>query len=282
MALVTWAFVLLILLIVVILLVVKVTRGTTEVIAPPVAPAPGAVVQDVATVPSLVFNTVGAPAPVGPLPVALSGQPPLLLDGRAGVVYVGSEFCPYCAAERWALVVALDRFGTFRHLGATTSSSAEAFPGLATFSFVGTTYRSRYLAWSATEEYGPVLSPTAPAGFPPLRPPPPLARTLMRRYGSGPAAGATLPFIDIGNRVLVEGADTGFSPGALQGLSMSQIAGDLSEPTSPVAQVIVGAANELTAALCTTTNEKPTRVCHSAGVRAGATRLGLGRPRNPS
>jgi hypothetical protein len=274
MALVTWAFVLLVLVIVVVLLVVKVTRGTTAAVPAPVAPAPGSVVQAAATVPALVLNTVGAPAAVGPLPVVLTGQPPLLLHGRAGVVYVGTEFCPYCAAVRWALVVALSRFGTFSHLGETVSSQYEAFPELQTFSFEGATYRSRSVALSATEEYGPALTATWPAGFPLLHHPPALAAALMKRYAPA-TGGATLPFVDIGNRVLVSGADIGFSPGALEGVSMAQIASDLSEPTSPVAEAVLGAANELTAAVCAATHETPAKVCRSAGVRAGAIRLGL-------
>ena len=56
---------------------------------------------------------------------------------------------------------------------------------------------------------------------------------------------------------------------------MSQIAADLSDPTSPVANAVLGAANEITAAICTTTGEKPGPVCTSPGVRAGALRLGL-------
>ena len=270
MALVTWAIVVLVLLIVVVLVVVKVTRGTTAVVPPPVTLAPGSVVQQTASVPEAVFATVGAPAPDGPLPVVVSKQPALDLDGRPAVVYVGSEFCPYCAAARWPLVVALSRFGSFDHLGATSSSGDEAFPDLQTFSFDGATYHSRYVSLSAVEEYGQPLDTTAPAGFPLLRHPTALDQTLMRRYD-----GATLPFIDIGNRVLAEGAAIGFSPATLQGVSMAQIASDLSDPTSPVGQAIVGAANELTAAICATTGQRPTRVCRSPGVRAGAVRLGL-------
>jgi hypothetical protein len=211
----------------------------------------------------------------------LNGQPPLISEGRAEVVYVGSEFCPYCAAVRWALVVALSRFGTFGHLGQTRSSGAEVFPGLETFSFDGAVFHSRYLSWSADEEYGPSLDSTVPAGFRYLHRPSPQARALMARYAGagngtgGDGAGATLPFVDIGNRVLIEGAGIGFSPGTLQGMSMDQIAADLSQPTSPVADAVVGAANEITAAVCATTNQAPARVCRSAGVRAGAARLGL-------
>jgi len=269
MALVTWAFILLVLLIVAVLLVVKVTRGTATVVPPPVAPAPEQIVQAAATVPPLAFDTVGAPAPDGPAPVVLSGQPPLVIDGHPAVVYVGSEFSPYCAAVRWALVVALSRFGTFGHLGATSSSSFEVFPQVQTFSFDGATYRSRYLSWSAVEEYGQVLASRVPAGFPQLHHPTPRAQYLMRRYGS------TMPFVDIGNRVLIEGAGIGFSPGALQEVPMGQIAADLSDPTTTVAQDVLGTANEMAAAICTTTGGKPRSVCRSSGVRAGALRLGL-------
>jgi len=33
------------------------------------------------------------------------------------VVYIGAEYCPYCAVERWPLIVALNRFGTLTNLG---------------------------------------------------------------------------------------------------------------------------------------------------------------------
>jgi hypothetical protein len=87
--------------------------------------------------------------------------------------------------------------------------------------------------------------------------------------------GTGLPFVDIGNRVLIEGAGIGFSPGTLQGISLGQIATDLSDPTSPVAQAVLGGANEISAAICATDGARPRSVCRSPGVRAGALRLGL-------
>jgi len=280
MALFTWAFVVLILVIVLVLLVVKITRASAPTPTPAsVAMAPAAVVRAALTVPAPAFDTVGAPASTGPDPTVLAGQPPLVVHGRPAVVYVGAEFCPFCAAERWALVVALGRFGTFSDLGSTISSQNQVFAELPSFSFVGSGYRSRYVSFSATEEYGAALDTTAPAGFPPLAPAPALAEALMKRYGSDPAstpgAVAALPFVDIGNRLLVEGAAIGFSPGLLQGLPMDQIATDLSDPTTAVAEAVLGAANEMTAAICTTTGGRPGAVCTSPGVRAGALRLGL-------
>jgi hypothetical protein len=269
MALFTWAFVVLVLVIVVVLLIVKVTRGPAIVPTTSASSAPAEVVREAATVPKTAFDLVGAPTPSGPVPTVLAGQAPLTVDGKPAVVYVGAEFCPYCAAERWALVVAMSRFGHFSHLGATTSSAYEVFPELPTFSFMGTTYTSRYLSFSSTEEYGQALASTAPAGFPGLSPAGSAAQKLMTQYGR------TLPFVDIGNRLLAQGADIGFSPGTMQGLSMQQIAADLSVPTSPVAQSVLGAANSLTAGICATTGGKPGPVCRSAGVRAAAGRLGL-------
>jgi len=277
MALVTWVFVVLVLLIVVVLLVVKITRGTTTVTPPPVAPASSGVVQATTSIPSVVYDTVGAPPAADPGEAVLSGQPTVSIGGRPAVVFVGAEFCPYCAAERWALVAALGRFGSFSHLGATTSSEAEVFPGTSTFSFDGTIYRSRYVTFAAAEEYGDRLSATAPAGFPKLRDPTPVEWALIKRYDTEPfvPGTGTLPFVDVDNRLVVSGAGIGFSPGVLQGKSMSQIAADLSEPTNADTQAVLGAANKLSAAICVATGGQPASVCRTPGVQAGASRLGL-------
>ena len=45
--------------------------------------------------------------------------PALTADGKPEVLYVGAEYCPFCAAERWPVVVALSRFGTWSGLSAT-------------------------------------------------------------------------------------------------------------------------------------------------------------------
>jgi hypothetical protein len=284
MALITWAFVLLVLLIVVVLLVLKVTQGSTTVSAPPVSPAPQDVVRSATSVPTFAFNQSGAPAGQEPQPEVLSGQPRLIIGGNPAVVFVGGEFCPYCAAERWALVVALGRFGTFSKLGATSSSDYEIFPSTATFSFDGSSYHSQYVTLSATEQYGQEPSTRAPAGFPELNSLSPLDQFLLKRYGDtysdgkpGNGVTATLPFVDVDNRLVVTGAAVGFSPSLLQGSSLGKIAGELSHPSDPVSAAILGESNLLSAAICSATGEQPTAVCDSPGVEAGDSRLGLAR-----
>jgi len=85
----------------------------------------------------------------------------------------------------------------------------------------------------------------------------------------------TFPFVDVDNRLVVSGSGIGFSPGVLQGKSMSQIATDLTKPTNADTQAVLGAANTLSAEICAATGGRPVAVCTSPGVRAGASRLGL-------
>ncbi|HTZ09953.1 MAG TPA: DUF929 family protein [Acidimicrobiales bacterium] len=276
MALVTGAFVVLILVLVVLLVVVKVTRGTTTVQPPAVTPAPETVVKAVTSVPAADFDAVGAPEAGQPEETTLAGQPPLATGGLPTVVFVGAEFCPYCAAERWAVVAALGRFGTFRHLGATASSGDDVFPDTPTFTFEGTAYRSRYVAFEAVERYKDAPSTTDPPGFPPLHGLDAGEVDLLRRYdGSSGQQAAVLPFVDVDDKLVVSGAGIGFSPALFQGLSMVQVADDLSQPSSAVAQAVLGAANRLSAAVCAATGGTPASVCESSGVEAGARRLGL-------
>ena len=71
--------------------------------------------------------------------------------GKPAIVFVSEESCPFCAAERWSLAVALSRFGTWSHLGATTSSATDVYPNTATLSFRTAVYRSTELTLRATE-----------------------------------------------------------------------------------------------------------------------------------
>ncbi|MGC1183573.1 MAG: DUF929 family protein, partial [Candidatus Dormiibacterota bacterium] len=79
------------------------------------------------SVPGTTLAAVGLPASVSPptkvTPIASTAA----TDGA--VVYVGAEFCPYCALQRWALLVALSKFGTFTNLSnAVYSSSTDIYP----------------------------------------------------------------------------------------------------------------------------------------------------------
>ena len=78
------------------------------------------------------------------------------------------------------------------------------------------------------------------------------------------------------NRYVLTGA--AFTPGALTGMTQNQIAGYLTEPASPLTQAMVSAANEISASICSVDNEMPGDVCHSHGVLAADTALGITLP----
>ena len=90
----------------------------------------------------------------------------------------------------------------------------------------------------------------------------------MKKYDTE----GSIPFLDIANRYVITGSS--FSPQLLQGLSRSQIAADLSNPDSAVAQAIDGAANDITAAISTVTGNQPSSVGSSATIAAIAQKLG--------
>jgi hypothetical protein len=222
------------------------------------------VVAAVAGVPASVLDQVGAGTVASP-PKALTG-PPLTADGKPRVLYVGAEYCPYCAAERWSLAVALSRFGTLTGLGATSSSPTDVYPNTATLSFHGAGYRSDVLSLTAKE-----IESNQPSGngYAPLDTLDPADATLFRDVGQG-----AFPFIDIGGRYAISGAS--YDPTVLQGRSRAQIAAALSDPASPIAKGVDGTANVITAALCRLTANQPGGVCTSAGVTAAAKLLPAG------
>jgi hypothetical protein len=51
-----------------------------------------------------------------PIGANVSGAPLLLVGGKPSVTYLGAISCVYCGENRWAMALALSRFGGFQHL----------------------------------------------------------------------------------------------------------------------------------------------------------------------
>jgi hypothetical protein len=236
-----------------------------------------AMVTALTRVPASVFDTVGIDAPATPLvaPSVLTGQPPLDSMGKPEVLYIGAEFCPFCGAERWALIVALSRFGNFATLTNMQSAQLSVFPALQTFSFVGSTYSSKYVSFTGVELYSDAVD--AHGAFTRIAALSPDQSELLERFGTAPGRGGnsgSYPFVDVGNTLVT--STSGFSPGVIVGQSQSTIANAVSQPTNPIGQAIVASANYLTAGICQATHEQPGPVCSSKGTRSAAQALGLG------
>ncbi|MGI3780411.1 MAG: DUF929 family protein [Janthinobacterium lividum] len=261
----------LVVLVVAALVVVKVTGVTDRSAAPPAVAGTAAdqVVAAVTAVPAATLDQVGAGS--GVTPPKRIDAPALTADGKPRVLYVGAEYCPYCAAERWAVVVAMSRFGTYSGLGQTASAAHDVFPSTPTLSFHGSSYTGGTVAFTGVETESNTVSGS---GYAPLDSLSAADEQVFSTYNAPPYvdSAGSIPFVDIGGKYLVSGAS--FTPQVLHGLTHEQVAAALSDPTSPVAQSVDGAANVITAAVCSTTQQQPAAVCGAAGVQAAARTLG--------
>ena len=208
------------------------------------ARAPAAVVGQATAVPLSIIARTNQGATATPLhPVAAAG-PALTIQGKPAIVFVSEESCPFCAAERWALVVALSHFGTWSDLGATRSSATDVYPSTATFSFRTAHFSSAEITLRTTELADNLGKP--------LQPETGLDAKLIGVYDVPPFVNSAdqsgaVPFLDIANRFVLAGAQ--YNPQVLAGLSAAQIAGQLRNPSSPVAQAIDGSAKVIVTAI---------------------------------
>ncbi|HVT75617.1 MAG TPA: DUF929 family protein [Acidimicrobiales bacterium] len=235
---------------------------------PAAQPAPSALVRQVTSVPTSAFDTVGA-GDVQHWPSALLA-PAEVRDGKPVVLYVGAEYCPYCAAQRWAMITALSRFGTFAHLSTTHSSSTDVYASTPTFTFHGSTFTSDYLVFEPVETAGNELSGGT---YPPLETPTAHQEQVVQAYDAPPLTDTrgAIPFLFIGGKYGVSGAM--YDPRLFAGKRHGDIASALRDPSSKIARSVLAAANGLSAAICATTGDQPASVCSSAGVVAARANL---------
>jgi hypothetical protein len=238
-------------------------------------PVPSSLLSTLTTLPAAISNEVGATSPVSPITAPTpTGAGSIWVGhshGETGlpvVFFYGAEFAPYAAAERWPVIVALSRFGTFGPIGMMQSSGSAAPPGIETFTFSETTFSSRWVDLQSVERYSN-MDPTG-SGYTPLQNLTAHQAAAVAFYDSSTSS---FPMLDIANRYVLVGSS--FTPSILAGQSQAQIAADLAYPTSPLTQAIVASANELTATICAVTGQRPTKVCSAKGVVEAAAKLKL-------
>jgi uncharacterized protein DUF929 len=241
-------------------------RLITEVTTVPVdTAAPAGFISGAAGPPATPPSPAGAPAyapntVTGPgAPASVSG-PPLTDAGKPEVLYVATGYCPYCAAENWALIVALSRFGQFTGLTTSRSPQFEDVPPIDTWSFYGSSYTSRYLAFVPVETRSNVLvSPKANKGDAASY------RVLQRLtaaeqavFGKYDNHGST-PFIDFADQAVQTGS--GILANLVAGNTWQQLAGDLRHPETLEGATLLNEADTLTAELCSLTGGRPAAAC---------------------
>ena len=228
--------------------------------APPVISATSAslVISKITSLPATELEQVGAGS-ANNLIKKVSGTPLTGPGGKPEVFYLGAEYCPYCAAERWPMIIALSRFGAFSGLQTTTSSSTDIYPNTPTFTFRSATFTSDYIDFESVE--------TTDRNQNALQTPTSQQQALVSKYDTS----NSIPFVDFGNRYAFAGAM--YTPDTLGGMSWQQVADALQQPGSTQAKAILGSANLITAAVCALTGQQPAAVCSGPAIQSIEARL---------
>ncbi|HTW99840.1 MAG TPA: DUF929 family protein [Acidimicrobiales bacterium] len=197
------------------------------------------------------------------------------------VVFVGAEFCPYCAVDRYALILGLSRFGTFHDLKVTTSGSSDG--DIETFSFLGSSYTSPYLTFTPyeDEDRSRQTLDAPPKDIMDLW----LEQTLAAAGSEGEGG---YPYANFGGKYVLadfpSGMDNteetlGGEAGTGSGITRGQIVAGIHNPDSTYAATIgassiLSEANFVDAAVCSVDGGMPANVCTASGVKAAAAIVG--------
>ncbi len=217
-----------------------------------------AATKDITNVPATTLTSVGTGSlSSSGLPIKPITGKALTAGGKPEMLYIGAEYCPYCAAMRWSMAVALSRFGTFGPLKGIHSSATDVYPNTPTLTFYKQKYTSPYLTFTPVENLTvqkKLLQPVSKS-----------QQALWSLYGTTNGS-VGYPFIDFGNKVALYGPL--YVPTMLHGLTWAQVASKLKNPNDPVAQAVDGAANYITASICKMTGDKPASVCSAPQIKS--------------
>ena len=229
-------------------------------------PVSSTVLNELSGVSMSTLNQVGKPSSVNS-PTSISASP-LTLNGKPEVLYMGAEYCPYCAAERWAVIVALDKFGNFTGIQYMESTSTDVFPSTPTYTFVGATYTSNYITFVTVEQEDRNGNPLQTAASD--------ETSLLTSYDTCATTGQNggIPFIDFANSYVVN-CGSQYSPAALRvgdtatgaAYNWTQIAPQLNNASSIFARNIDGTANTIISAICKVDGNAPSSVCSQSAAQ---------------
>jgi hypothetical protein len=158
------------------------------------------------------------------------------------------------------LLVALGRFGTFTGVNEIRSANYPPIPPLDSWTFYGSSYSSEYLTFVPVEMrsnvlVSPAADPLKATSYRLLQTLTPAQRVLVNRADK---ANFT-PFTDFGGQAVMIGSP--FFTQMLEHLTWGQLISALRARRGAAAQEVIGAADYLTAELCTLTRDRPATAC---------------------
>ena len=175
---------------------------------------------------------------------------PIRRGGKLLMFFMGAEYCPYCAAERWAIVRSLQKFGQWEGLKQTISAARdEPFLNLPTYDFTKATYTSPHIEFVARE--------IKDREFRPLQKLLKTEEKLVHKFNPK----KEIPFLLVGGRFAQLGS--GFPPKIFIGHTFRQTETELKKVESDIRKTIDEEANIISALLCL--SGLPPELCKDTG-----------------
>ena len=181
---------------------------------------------------------------------------PVTVEKKSYFLYVGGQFCPFCAAERWSLVKALSRFGTWSGLSSDQSSDgsvvAEPFLNIPTYNFINAKYKSDYISFAHKEtadRQGRLIKREELTDF-------------EKQWNDKYNPRGTVPFLFLGGKYVQVSA--GYSPALLTGKNFEEVKRNIDQNNTSEAYVLAinKEADIITAYLCKATGNQPASICN--------------------
>ena len=204
-------------------------------------------------VPENLSNDIGIGTAYNDTITILYNKSALNANGKPEILYMGAEYCPFCAAERWAMIIALSRFGNFSDVHFMTSSASDYSPSTPTFTFYNSTYTSPYITFVAVEQ---TTNEPSVLGYVTLQQPTQQELDLQNNYNKN----GSIPFILFANRSVSIGAM--FDPySILYGRTWSTVISEIYNASTVQSKAIIGSADIITEQICSIDNNTPKSVC---------------------
>lgn len=253
-------------------IVAKAGGAGTKVAAPPnltsyvnqAVPASLVTTLKSASEDALTFTGTGTPILADSAKLSSASGP---VKGLPTIYYQGADFCPYCATNRWPILLTLLRFGSVSGLRYMLSSPTDVYANTSTFTFASLRFTSPYVAFNEAETENRFDNVK-------LQTPDAANEAAWNRYNTtkymGTGAGY-IPFLDVANRYGWVGAP--FVPTGLGSARWATVAKSLvtAAKTGTGAATFVNIlhmANVYTAAVCASDGARPAAVCTAPGVVA--------------
>ena len=167
---------------------------------------------------------------------------PLLKNNKHLIFFLVVGYCPFCAAERWAIVESLKKFGTWNNLKMDKSAeSEEKYVNIPTFNFSKATYDSKELEFRGVE--------IADRYFENLQDLTDYDKELLENYNPD----QIIPFLLIDGQFMQIGS--GIKPEKLQNMEHEQILREINnEQSSDIGNMIKTEIDNITTLVCKSLN----------------------------